>query len=60
MKKVAKILFEKSIYPYQNEYRDATKKFLKEEDPDYLKQFKKNEWVLFYEKNISQNVCKLK
>lgn len=56
VKRVAKILFEKSIYPSQEEYRLATEKYLKDENPEFLQQFKKNQWILFFEKNIGQTV----
>ncbi|GBB84943.1 hypothetical protein RclHR1_11520001 [Rhizophagus clarus] len=56
VKKVTKNLFEKSIYPSQDEYRDATEKFLKYENLEFLSKFRKNEWTLFYERNIIQNV----
>ncbi|GES94133.1 hypothetical protein GLOIN_2v1634177 [Rhizophagus clarus] len=52
VKKVAKNLFEKSIYPSQDEYRDTTDKFLKNENLEFLSKFRKNEWILFYERNI--------
>ncbi|GET00128.1 hypothetical protein GLOIN_2v1482020 [Rhizophagus clarus] len=56
VKKVTKNLFEKSIYPSQDEYRDATEKFLKYENLEFLSKFRKNEWTLFYERNIIQNM----
>jgi hypothetical protein len=50
------MLFEKSIYPSQDEYRLATEKYLKDENPEFLRQFKKNQWILFFEKKIAQTV----
>lgn len=56
VKKVSKILFENSVYPSQDEYRLATEKYLKEENPEFIQQFKKNQWIIFFEKKICQTV----
>ncbi|UZO19217.1 uncharacterized protein OCT59_010516 [Rhizophagus irregularis] len=53
VKKVSKILFENFVYPSQEEYRLATEKYLKDENPEFIRQFKKNQWILFFEKKIA-------
>ena len=49
-------MFEISIYPSQDEYRKAAEDFLKQENPDFYKKFKKNQWISYYEQNIFQLV----
>ena len=51
-----KALFEDSIYPTQNEYKEATENYFKIESPDFYKKFKKNQWISFFERNIYQSV----
>ncbi|GET66657.1 hypothetical protein GLOIN_2v1883439 [Rhizophagus irregularis DAOM 181602=DAOM 197198] len=53
VKKVLKILFENFVYPSQNEYKLATEKYLKDENPEFMRQFKKNQWIIFFEKKIA-------
>ncbi|UZO12054.1 uncharacterized protein OCT59_003604 [Rhizophagus irregularis] len=53
VKKVSKILFENFVYPSQDEYKLATKKYLKDENPEFMRQFKKNQWIIFFEKKIA-------
>ncbi|GET61384.1 hypothetical protein GLOIN_2v1482020 [Rhizophagus irregularis DAOM 181602=DAOM 197198] len=53
VKKVSKILFENFVYPSQDEYKLATKKYLKDENPEFMSQFKKNQWIIFFEKKIA-------
>ncbi|UZO25923.1 uncharacterized protein OCT59_018177 [Rhizophagus irregularis] len=53
VKKVSKILFENFVYPSQNEYKLATEKYLKDENPEFMHQFKKNQWIIFFEKKIA-------
>ncbi|GET54337.1 hypothetical protein GLOIN_2v1591384 [Rhizophagus irregularis DAOM 181602=DAOM 197198] len=50
VKKVLKILFENFVYPSQDEYKLATEKYLKDENPEFMRQFKKNQWIIFFEK----------
>ncbi|GET59618.1 hypothetical protein GLOIN_2v1632011 [Rhizophagus irregularis DAOM 181602=DAOM 197198] len=50
VKKVSKILFENFVYPSQDEYKLATEKYLKDENPEFMRQFKKNQWIIFFEK----------
>ena len=56
LKNIARILFDVSIYPTQDEFREATETFLKDDHSDFLKKFKKNQWILYYERNIYQSV----
>ncbi|GBC15900.2 hypothetical protein GLOIN_2v1883439 [Rhizophagus irregularis DAOM 181602=DAOM 197198] len=53
VKKVSKILFENFVYPSQDEYKLATEKYLKDENPEFMRQFKKNQWIIFFEKKIA-------
>jgi len=53
---VSKILFENFIYPSQDEYRLATEKYLKDENPEFIRQFKKNQWIIFFKKKIVPTV----
>ncbi|UZO16414.1 uncharacterized protein OCT59_007802 [Rhizophagus irregularis] len=53
VKKVLKILFENFVYPSQDEYKLATEKYLKDENPEFMRQFKKNQWIIFFEKKIA-------
>ncbi|UZO18754.1 uncharacterized protein OCT59_010066 [Rhizophagus irregularis] len=50
VKKVSKILFENFVYPSQDEYKLATEKYLKDENPEFMRQFKKNQWIIFFRK----------
>jgi hypothetical protein len=50
------MLFEDSIYPTQNEYKEATENYFKKENSEFYRKFKKNQWVLYYERNIYQLV----
>jgi hypothetical protein len=50
------MLFENSIYPTQSELREATDSYLEDKDPAFLKKFNKNQWTLYYEKEIYQTV----
>ncbi|POG68663.1 hypothetical protein GLOIN_2v1634177, partial [Rhizophagus irregularis DAOM 181602=DAOM 197198] len=52
VKKVSKILFENFVYPSQDEYKLATEKYLKDENPEFIRQFKKNQWIIFFEKKL--------
>jgi predicted nucleotidyltransferase len=45
-----------SIYPTHDELREATDEYLSDEHDDILKRFKKNQWQIYYEKNIAQLV----
>jgi len=36
--------------------REATKEFMSKEHGDFLKKFKKNQWQVFYDKHIAQDV----
>ncbi|GET53216.1 hypothetical protein GLOIN_2v1591384 [Rhizophagus irregularis DAOM 181602=DAOM 197198] len=56
VKKVSKILFENFVYPSQDEYKLATEKYLKDENPEFMRQFKKNQWIIFFEKKIAPTV----
>jgi len=49
-------LLEESIYPTHEELRETTREFMSSEHPDFLKKFKKNQWQIYYEKNIAQLV----
>ncbi|POG57938.1 hypothetical protein GLOIN_2v1735208, partial [Rhizophagus irregularis DAOM 181602=DAOM 197198] len=51
VKKVSKILFENFVYPSQDEYKLATEKYLKDENLEFICQFKKNQWIIFLKKN---------
>ncbi|UZO21435.1 uncharacterized protein OCT59_013828 [Rhizophagus irregularis] len=53
VKKVSKILFENFVYPSQDEYKLVTEKYLKDENPEFMRQFKKNQWIIFFEKKIA-------
>ncbi|GET54421.1 hypothetical protein GLOIN_2v1591384 [Rhizophagus irregularis DAOM 181602=DAOM 197198] len=53
VKKVSKILFENFVYPSQDEYKLATEKYLKDENLEFMRQFKKNQWIIFFEKKIA-------
>lgn len=50
------MLFEDSIYPTQNEYKEAAENYFKKENSEFYRKFKKNQWVLYYERNIYQLV----
>ncbi|POG58822.1 hypothetical protein GLOIN_2v1727354, partial [Rhizophagus irregularis DAOM 181602=DAOM 197198] len=52
VKKVSKILFENFVYPSQDEYKLATEKYLKDENPEFMRQFKKNQWIIFFKKKL--------
>ncbi|CAB4412048.1 unnamed protein product [Rhizophagus irregularis] len=51
VKKVSKILFENFIYPSQDEYKLATEKYLKDKNPEFMRQFKKINGLFFSKKN---------
>ncbi|UZN98750.1 uncharacterized protein OCT59_000038 [Rhizophagus irregularis] len=36
-----------------DEYKLATEKYLKDENPEFMRQFKKNQWIIFFEKKIA-------
>jgi hypothetical protein len=36
--------------------REITEEYMSEEHEDFLKKFKKTQWVAYYEKNIAQDV----
>ncbi|GET52138.1 hypothetical protein GLOIN_2v1591384 [Rhizophagus irregularis DAOM 181602=DAOM 197198] len=54
VRKVSKILFENFVYPSQDEYKLATEKYLKDENLEFMRQFKKNQWIIFFEKKIAR------
>ncbi|UZO13785.1 uncharacterized protein OCT59_005272 [Rhizophagus irregularis] len=37
----------------KDEYKLATEKYLKDENPEFMRQFKKNQWIIFFEKKIA-------
>ena len=45
-----------SIYPTPDELRRATEEYLSEEHDDFLNKFKRNQWQVYYGKNIAQPV----
>ena len=49
-------MFINSIYPTHNELQEATEEYLSGEHDDFLNRFKKNQWQVYYEKNIAQAV----
>ncbi|GES94417.1 hypothetical protein GLOIN_2v1735248 [Rhizophagus clarus] len=51
VKKVLKILFENFIYPSQDEYKLATEQYLKDENSEFIRQFKKINGFYFRKKN---------
>ncbi|POG60618.1 hypothetical protein GLOIN_2v1711665, partial [Rhizophagus irregularis DAOM 181602=DAOM 197198] len=52
VKKVSKILFENFVYPSQDEYKLATEKYLKDENPEFMRQFKKINGLFFSKKKL--------
>lgn len=50
------MLFENSIYPTQSELRETTDSYLEDKDPEFLKKFNNNQWILYYEREIYQSV----
>ena len=51
-----KSLIETSIYPSQDELKNETERMVKESHPEFYKTFRKNQWIIFYEKNVYQRV----
>ncbi|CAB4411352.1 unnamed protein product [Rhizophagus irregularis] len=51
VKKVSKILFENFVYPSQDEYKLTIEKYLKDKNLEFIRQFKKNQWIIFLKKN---------
>jgi predicted nucleotidyltransferase len=49
-------LFLSSIYPTHEELREVTDEYMLEEQEDFLKKYKKDQWQIYYEKNIAQSV----
>ncbi|UZO15785.1 uncharacterized protein OCT59_007200 [Rhizophagus irregularis] len=37
----------------KTKYKLATEKYLKDENPEFMRQFKKNQWIIFFEKKIA-------
>ncbi|RGB34496.1 hypothetical protein C1646_760458 [Rhizophagus diaphanus] len=54
IKSIAKKLLVESIYSTHEELRETTREFMSSEHPDFLKKFKKNQWQIYYKKNIAQ------
>ncbi|PKC55270.1 hypothetical protein RhiirA1_504021 [Rhizophagus irregularis] len=50
---MSKILFENFVYPSQDEYKLATEKYLKDKNLEFICQFKKNQWIIFFKKKIA-------
>src|SRR5437763_8887211 len=50
IKKVAKVLIKKSIYPTQEEFYDATNEFLNKNHEDFIMKYSKRKWSTVYEK----------
>jgi hypothetical protein len=49
-------LFSTTIYPTGEEMRETTFEYMTDHHADFLKKFKKNQWQVFYDKNIAQDV----
>jgi hypothetical protein len=56
---VTKILFNISIYPSKDEFREATEEYLKANHQEYYNRFSKTRWSTFYNNKIHQEVILL-
>jgi len=56
IKKVAKEILTKSIYPNQDELRDMTEEYVAENHPNSYGSLTKKRWIKYYEKEIYQEV----
>ena len=60
IKKVAKVLVKRSIYPTQEEFYDATNEFLNENHEDFIMKYSKRKWSTIYEKYFYKPVSYLR
>ena len=58
-KAVTKTLFNISIYPLKDEFREATEEYLKANHQEYYNGFSKTQWSTFYNNKIHQEVILL-
>ena len=49
-------MLNKSIYPSQTEFREATEKYLFDNHEDYINQFNKDTWTITYEQHFYKDV----
>lgn len=56
VKKIVKIILETDIYPSNEVLQKTTEDFLSDEHKDFIKKFKKDKWIAYYENIFYPNV----
>ena len=56
VKKIVKLILNDSIYPTNDQIRQATEDYFSREQPDFIKKFKKDRWIAYYETTIYPSV----
>ena len=56
MKNVAKELFANSIYPTEDEFKDATENYVIANHPEFYEDLSEKRWTLFYNNHIYSSV----
>jgi len=57
VKIVTKRILETAIYPSQSDFKEATERYLDEENPEFMRKFRRQDnWEIIYERYFCQSV----